>query len=80
MRVTDQRGNFKIMPSDTQNLPYDYGSVMHYGRSAFSIRERDPNFDTLIPKRRGVQIGQREGLSQTDWQHLNKAYCSKATA
>ena len=72
--------NFRIIPSDTNNIPYDYGSVMHYGRSAFSIRRGNPYFDTIVPKRSGVQIGQRAGLTQTDWNHLNTAYCREATA
>ena len=72
------RHNFKIMPSNTQGFPYDYGSVMHYGRNDFSIRRGNPNFDTIIPKRSHVKIGQRNGLSRTDWRHLNMAYCSNA--
>ena len=67
--------NFRIIPSNTLNLPYDYGSIMHYGRSAFSINRGNRNFDTIVPKQSGAEIGQRSGLSQTDWDHLNKAYC-----
>ena len=53
---------------------------MHYGRSDFSIRYGDPNYYTIVPKQPDAEIGQRVGLSETDWNHLNKAYCSKATA
>ena len=72
--------NFRKIRSDTQNLPYDYGSIMHYGRNAFSINRRNRNFDTIVPKQSGAEIGQRRGLSETDLEHLNKAYCRRATA
>lgn len=41
---------------------YDYGSIMHYGRTAFS-RNGQP---TIVPLRSGVTIGQRNGLSAGD--------------
>ncbi|XP_072936143.1 uncharacterized protein [Epargyreus clarus] len=50
---------------------YDYESVLHYSRKAFSSNGQD----TLIPKQRGAQIGQRVGLSQKDILKLNKMYC-----
>lgn len=42
--------------------PYDYGSIMHYGSTAFS-RNGQP---TIVPLRSGVTIGQRSGLSAGD--------------
>ena len=42
--------------------PYDYGSIMHYGRTAFS-RNGQP---TIVPLRAGVTIGQRSELSNGD--------------
>ena len=62
--------NFKKMKADTGGMPYDYGSVMHYGAYAFS-RNRRP---TISP-RRPVRIGQRKGLSAIDWSHVKRAYC-----
>jgi len=42
--------------------PYDYGSIMHYGRTAFT-RNGQP---TIVPRRTGAVIGQRSGLSAGD--------------
>lgn len=41
---------------------YDYGSIMHYPRDAFSI----DGSDTITPKKAGAQIGQRTALSAGD--------------
>lgn len=41
---------------------YDYGSIMHYPRKAFSIN----NQDTIVPLQAGAQVGQRTGLSEGD--------------
>ncbi|XP_055905855.1 hatching enzyme 1.2 [Eupeodes corollae] len=51
-------------------VPYDYGSVMHYSSNAFSTN-RNP---TIVAKRQGVQLGQREGFSALDVQKLNSMY------
>ena len=62
--------NFAKMRSNTRGLQYDYGSVMHYGAYAFS-RNDQPTIITL----NGARIGQRNGLSSTDWQHVLLNYC-----
>ncbi|GAB0093341.1 Metalloendopeptidase [Sergentomyia squamirostris] len=65
--------NFSIKPNTTTtmfDLPYDYGSVMHYPGTAFS---KNGNF-TIVPKEEGVEIGQRRGLSGLDFQRLNRMY------
>ncbi|CAH2267132.1 jg2870 [Pararge aegeria aegeria] len=54
---------------------YDYESVLHYSRRAFSSNGQD----TLIPKKIGAKIGQRIGLSGKDVQKLNKMYCDADT-
>jgi len=55
---------------DSLGTPYDYGSVMHYGTTAFS-KNRKP---TILPKRKGVRIGQRRGISRTDARQMNLLY------
>ncbi|XP_071516706.1 zinc metalloproteinase nas-4-like [Panulirus ornatus] len=55
-------------------LPYDYDSIMHYGPYAFSRSRSAP---TIQPRRSGVTIGQRTGLSELDVKGLNLLYrCS----
>ena len=41
---------------------YDYGSIMHYPRTAFSKNGQA----TIVPKQSGVTIGQRTGMSALD--------------
>ncbi|KAL5017640.1 hypothetical protein ScPMuIL_007229 [Solemya velum] len=72
--IAGKEKNFDKLPvdqADTLNLPYDYGSVMHYSKTAFSKNFRDP---TIIPKQKDAKIGQRNGLSQLDIQKINKLY------
>ncbi|XP_061602943.1 astacin-like metalloendopeptidase [Cololabis saira] len=70
-----KEGNFDLKEGDTQNLPYDFGSIMHYGTSFFS-KDGSP---TIVPKQEGVNLGQRKRLSQLDTERLNKLYrCGKS--
>ncbi|XP_019853525.1 PREDICTED: uncharacterized protein LOC100633050 [Amphimedon queenslandica] len=58
--------------SDSQSLPYDYLSLMHYSRYAFSKNGRP----TIIPiPDASVTIGQRNRMSLYDIQHVNIRYC-----
>ncbi|XP_070574803.1 zinc metalloproteinase nas-4-like isoform X2 [Ptychodera flava] len=70
-----QRGlefNFQKYALDTQGTSYDYASIMHYPRNAFSSN----GYDTIVPKQ-SVSIGNRNAFSQTDIRELNKLYeCS----
>jgi hypothetical protein len=52
---------------------YDYGSVMHYSRTAFSIN----GSDTIVATRdMGDNImGQRVRISDKDITRLNRMYC-----
>lgn len=56
--------NFNQHISDGDDIgPYDYESVMHYGRFEFAL---DPSRPTIETKPPGVPIGQRKGLSRGD--------------
>ena len=43
---------------------------MHYNRISFSVNGRD----TITPKIPNANIGQRNGMSPTDIEELNKVY------
>jgi hypothetical protein len=49
---------------------YDYGSIMHYPRDAFSANGQD----TITPIAPGAQIGQRGGLSAGDIEGVRLMY------
>ncbi|XP_069479381.1 embryonic protein UVS.2-like [Ambystoma mexicanum] len=69
----DDQPNFnKEMNANTLGLAYDYGSVLHYGRNAFT---NTAGQDTIIPKPDpNVPIGQRNGMSNLDIAKINKLY------
>ncbi|XP_041815003.1 low choriolytic enzyme-like [Chelmon rostratus] len=64
---------FNFQKKDTSNLntPYDYSSVLHYGRNAFA--KTGSETITPIPDA-SVPIGQRDGLSDIDIIKINKLY------
>ncbi|XP_063758089.1 hatching enzyme 1.2-like [Eleginops maclovinus] len=68
--IPARRNNFKVKRGDTQNLPYDLNSIMHYGQYFFSV-DGSP---TVLSKQSGVQMGQRSHLSQLDVLRLNSLY------
>uniref|UniRef100_H3AEQ5 Metalloendopeptidase n=1 Tax=Latimeria chalumnae TaxID=7897 RepID=H3AEQ5_LATCH len=64
--------NFVVKPTNTLGLPYDYSSVMHYGKYAYSIVSGQP---TIVPiPDVTVPLGQKEGLSSLDVRKINKLY------
>ncbi|XP_056419828.1 hatching enzyme 1.2-like [Hyla sarda] len=68
----DGTSNFKIVDSNSLNLPYDYTSVMHYHMYAFSLKDDLP---TIVPKPDPVApIGQRSGMSNLDVMKINALY------
>ncbi|XP_046976411.1 uncharacterized protein LOC124542505 isoform X2 [Vanessa cardui] len=72
--VKNARHNFRKYNSFAVSdfgVGYDYDSVLHYSRKAFSLNGED----TLVPKKFAAEIGQRIGLSEKDTQKLNKMYC-----
>jgi len=68
---TDARGNFQTKPGSVDYFEYDYGSIMHYPGTSFA---KDSTKPTIVPKRAGVRIGQRNGMSFGDRQTVAKIY------
>ncbi|XP_030622232.1 high choriolytic enzyme 1 isoform X2 [Chanos chanos] len=64
--------NFYVQNTNNLDTPYDYSSVMHYGRTAFSNQYGKETI-TPIPDE-SVQIGQSQGLSDIDILRINKLY------
>ena len=72
--------NFRKQSSsniDSMNIPYDYESVMHYGKTAFgsgklTIQTKDASKQNVI--------GNRRGFSQYDVKQMNLLYCSGLTS
>ena len=71
--------NFSQHIQDGDDLGgYDYGSIMHYPRNAFSIN----NSDTIVPKQAlpsGVVMGQRTALSAGDLAGVQTLYPGAST-
>ncbi|XP_069824180.1 astacin-like metalloendopeptidase [Dendropsophus ebraccatus] len=65
-------GEFDLVDTNNMDLPYDYSSVMHYGKFAYSNTSDQPS---LSPKPdQSVEIGQRYGLSPLDVTKVKKLY------
>ncbi|RXM33299.1 High choriolytic enzyme 1 [Acipenser ruthenus] len=77
-----QRGmeyNFNRVNTNNLGTPYDYGSVMHYGRQVFLQYAFSSNGKpTIVPKPDpNVSIGRATQFSQTDIERINRLYnCS----
>lgn len=60
---------------------YDYGSIMHYGPTAFGKpKPGGGRMTTIVPKRSGVTIGQRNRMSATDIASINGIYPTACSA
>ncbi|XP_045588272.1 low choriolytic enzyme-like [Procambarus clarkii] len=56
----------------TMGVPYDYHSVMHYGKNGF---DKDPNYPSIVVLGdRDVEIGQRLFATRTDIATINRYY------
>ena len=78
--IQDLESNFMRVSSqvaDTQNLGYDYRSIMHYGPTAFT-KNGETTIDTIDRAFQNV-IGQRQGMSATDVTHVNLLYSCDET-
>lgn len=67
--------NFALYGTDRVThfaVPYDYGSVMHYSATSFSINGED----TLVPTQSldGLKMGQREHMSEKDILRIKRMY------
>lgn len=69
--------NFRRINTINLGTPYDYNSVMHYGRFAFS-RNRQP---TIVPiPDNNVSIGRATQMSRIDILRVNRLYRCNSTA
>ena len=71
--------NFEKVSSSfatTQGVPYDYRSLMHYSAYAFTQNER-PTIQPIDQSISLSDLGQRNGFSTNDLQHVNALYCEE---
>ncbi|KAJ7995272.1 hypothetical protein DPEC_G00242820 [Dallia pectoralis] len=67
--------NFRMEDTNNLGTPYDYGSVMHYDKYAFTT---DMAKETITPiPDESVKIGQRKEMSDIDVARVNKLYQCK---
>ncbi|XP_037542854.1 high choriolytic enzyme 1 [Nematolebias whitei] len=67
----DRLRNFEKFKTDSLDLPYDYGSIMHFGMYAYSM-DGEP---TIVPKtNRNIKLGQASSLSHIDALKINRLY------
>ncbi|XP_069488696.1 hatching enzyme 1.2-like [Ambystoma mexicanum] len=65
--------NFRKVSSNNLGTRYDYASIMHYARTAFSSNGRA----TIVPKPDpNVAIGTSRQFTSTDITKINRLYCS----
>ncbi|XP_073700606.1 hatching enzyme 1.2-like [Garra rufa] len=69
---TNVAHNFQKQNTNNQNTTYDYGSIMHYGNTAFSNVTGKYTI-TPIPNAT-VPIGQRQNMSNLDIVRIKKLY------
>lgn len=72
-----QESQFSIQQqnSTTQNLPYDYYSVMHFKRNQFSTHERRTTVKPTHEEINANDLGLSGFPSVTDYLHVRFLYC-----
>ncbi|KAI5616978.1 six-cysteine containing astacin protease 1 precursor, partial [Silurus asotus] len=71
--IDGDENNFKKVNTNNLNTPYDYNSVMHYGRCAFSKNDKP----TIVPiPDNNVPIGLATEMSPNDILRVNRLYCT----
>ncbi|XP_013872164.1 high choriolytic enzyme 1 [Austrofundulus limnaeus] len=67
----DRLRNFEKFKTENLDLPYDYGSIMHFGMYSYSM-DGEP---TIVPKNnKNIKLGQALSLSHIDKLKINKLY------
>ena len=73
MFILENRVEYYMQNETTdQGLPYDYGSIMHYSPTCFSIKGK-PTFVPL--KSFSKPISPKGNASSYDYLHINLLYC-----
>ncbi|KAK2842793.1 hypothetical protein Q5P01_012993 [Channa striata] len=72
--ISGMEYNFNKINTLNQGTPYDYSSVMHYGRLAFSKDIVSPTM-VAVPDPNAV-FGTAKQMSQNDIRRINLLYCS----
>ena len=72
--ISDEDHNFNKYSHrdiDLLKIPYDFDSIMHYGRKSFSKNGKDTIRSILDPNR---VLGQRDGFTGFDVHEINALY------
>jgi len=71
--LADQFNIVSASQSSTYNVPYDYTSIMHYGKTAFSVDGRSITTEPLQRQFLNV-IGRSRDISSSDLLKVNRMY------
>ncbi|CAL8321633.1 unnamed protein product [Merluccius merluccius] len=72
---SDRLRNFEKFKTDNMNLPYDYGSIMHFGKYAYS----EDGQPTIVPKKNNVRLGMASAPSLIDKMKINNLYNARVS-